>query len=157
MAKTKAKKSRKAAPNRGAAEVQSPEVTEAALAKGKAGRAVTKKSKKDPKPKAPKLTPEQRRAKQQADDAVVRQAGGVVRNSAGRLSARDLPCLCGCGEDTVTRDAWFVSGHDAKLRKRLLEGEEIPQIIRPFFEVEGQVIAALMLEDGEIVDMKATA
>lgn len=115
-----------------------------------------KKSKKakEAKPKAPKLTPEERRAKRDADDLAIRKAGGVVRNAAGRLTARGLTCLCGCGQATVTYEAKFVSGHDAKLRKRLLEGEEIPAIILPFFEVEGTVIAGLALEGGEIVDMR---
>lgn len=74
---------------------------------------------------------------------------------SGKMSARGLTCLCGCGSPTVTSDARFVPGHDAKLRQRVLGGAPLPEIIRPFFE-NGETIAGLWLnEEGEIEDVKA--
>src|SRR5687768_8869959 len=86
----------------------------------------TKKAKKAAKEaaKAPKLTPEQRRAKQAEEDRATRAAGGVVRTANGKASARGLPCLCGCGNPTVTSEARFLSGHDAQFRSRVLKEEQ---------------------------------
>lgn len=102
-----------------------------------------------PAPKAPKTPkvkePKPPRPTQQAYD----------RRKDGTLSARGLTCLCGCGQPTTTRDARFLSGHDAKLRKALLVDKlPCPEIVRPFFE-NGEVIAGVMLEGGEFVDVKA--
>jgi hypothetical protein len=124
----------------------------------------TAKAKKEAKPKAVKLTPAQRLAARQDKLAAQRANGGLARNAAGRPTAEGLTCLCGCGQDTVTEQAFFISGHDAKLRKSILDLPEedrtidaLPTIIRPFM-VEGEMtIAGLAVEAGEIVDMKATA
>ncbi len=88
------------------------------------------------------------------------QVGGetVLRN--GKLSARDLPCLCGCNEPTQTRDARFRSGHDAKLRQGLIEeglkADALPAIILPFFK-RGEDIAGLRLSKSgkTLTDLKA--
>jgi hypothetical protein len=124
------------------------------IAEAKTKVAKSRKAK-EAKAEKVKLTPEERRAQRDAADRAKRANGEVVRNAAGRLTARGLTCLCGCGTPTVTDEAYFVSGHDAKLRKALLtDGAEIPEIILPFFEVEGTVIAGLTLEGGEIADVK---
>jgi len=88
------------------------------------------------------------------------QVGGETVLKSGKLSARDLPCLCGCNEPTQTRDARFKSGHDAKLRQGLMEEDldasALPKIIRPFFE-RGETVAGLKLaKNGKtLIDMKA--
>jgi hypothetical protein len=65
-----------------------------------------------------------------------------------------LPCLCGCGAATHTPKAAFLSGHDAKLRQRVLKlGEDLPEVVRPFFEA-GATVAGLQLVDGAVVDTK---
>lgn len=68
--------------------------------------------------------------------------------------ARDLPCLCGCGNPTTTRDARFLSGHDAKLRKAVLEArgswDAVPELARPFFlwdASKGGATAGLRVDD----------
>jgi len=33
---------------------------------------------------------------------------------------RGGPCLCGCGQPTITREARFLPGHDGKLTHRLM-------------------------------------
>ena len=76
----------------------------------------------------------------------------------GRLSARGLACLCGCGEATTTPDARFRSGHDQRMRVAILRGGEIPALALPFFTA-GETMAGLQLveqEDGEltIIDVK---
>lgn len=86
-------------------------------------------------------------------------ADGQPRKMAnGRLSARGLACLCGCGGATVQRDARFLSGHDAKMRAEVRRAgmvpEALPEIARPFFE-NGEALGGLMLVDGALVDVKA--
>jgi hypothetical protein len=72
----------------------------------------------------------------------------------GAPYAVGLPCLCGCGAATHTPKAAFLSGHDAKLRKRVLRmGESLPAVVLPFFEA-GANIAGMLLVAGEIVDTK---
>lgn len=71
----------------------------------------------------------------------------------GRLSARDLPCLCGCGNPTTTPDARFLSGHDQRMRVAILRGGEVPELALPFYTA-GEVMAGLQMveqEDGEMV------
>lgn len=128
---------------------------------------VAPKPKKTPKEKAPKLTPEQRAARRAEADAAARAAGEVARNAAGRPTARGLPCLCGCGSPTVTDEARFVSGHDAKLRRDVLRaGEDSEEggiseqdlrtgwpLFAPFLVAEGTA-AGLLLEGGIVVDGK---
>lgn len=76
------------------------------------------------------------------------------KNAAGKLSAKGLPCLCGCGLATVTPTARFLSGHDAKLRKTILvDGAEIPEVVRPFFD-NGETIGGMVLVEGKIEDRK---
>lgn len=88
------------------------------------------------------------------------QVGGETVLKSGKLSARDLPCLCGCNEPTQTRDARFKSGHDAKLRQGLMEEDldasALPKIIVPFF-TRGETVAGLKLAKGgkRLIDMKA--
>ena len=108
---------------------------------------------------APKLTPEQRRAKRAEEDAAIRAKGGVVRTATGKASARGLPCLCGCGGATVTDEARFISGHDAQFRSRVLKEEQnldSPESrwIKPFYEA-GEVVAGFSLEGGELADQHA--
>lgn len=110
--------------------------------------------------KPPKLTPAERKAQRLAAEAKIRAEGGVVKNAAGRPTARNLTCLCGCGKPTHTDEAWFLSGHDAKLRKAIVDGkltiEQVPEIVRPFFRL-GSPIAGLLLEDdGTFTDTKVT-
>lgn len=77
-----------------------------------------------------------------------------THNSKGVRLAIGMPCLCGCELPTHTKAARFLSGHDAKLRKRVLAlGEPLPEIVRPFFE-DGETIGGMKLVDGEIVDVK---
>lgn len=68
------------------------------------------------------------------------------RTKSGKLSPNGLPCLCGCGAATVRTVAKFQSGHDAKLKGRMVrmaEGrvldtdEPIPTIAIPFLVDEG--------------------
>jgi hypothetical protein len=89
-------------------------------------------------------------------------ADGPKRLASGRLSARGLPCLCGCGASTTTRDARFLSGHDAKMRAAILKQglatSAIPDVALPFFK-DGGAIAGLLLADvgteqERIVDVK---
>lgn len=88
---------------------------------------------------------------------------GYDKRQDGSLSARDLPCLCGCSQPTVTNDARFISGHDAKMRQTILTSSDdakeradaIPSIVRPFFD-NGETVAGLRLNAGKIVDVKAT-
>lgn len=74
----------------------------------------------------------------------------------GKMSARGLTCLCGCGAPTQTRDARFLSGHDSKMRQAILDGGATPAIVLPFFEA-GEVIAGLKLVKGKMVDCKRTS
>lgn len=112
------------------------------------------KTKAEPKAVTPALTKAERRAIRDAKDAEIRAAGQVVLNAAKRPTARGLTCLCGCEQLTHTEEAWFLSGHDAILRRQVLrEGAELPAIIRPFFEL-GITIAGMVLVDGQIVDVK---
>lgn len=117
-----------------------------------------KATKAEPKAEAkvvvPALTKAERRAIRDAKDAEIRAAGQVVLNAAKRPTARGLTCLCGCERPTHTEEAWFLSGHDAILRRQVLrEGAELPAIIRPFFEL-GITIAGMVLIGGEITDVK---
>jgi hypothetical protein len=85
-------------------------------------------------------------------------ADGQPRKMAnGRLSARGLTCLCGCGGATVQRDARFISGHDAKMRAEVRRAgmvpEALPEIARPFF-ANGEALGGLMLVGGVLVDVK---
>lgn len=105
-----------------------------ALAAKVAGKAKPKKAPKEPTPKP--------------------TYQGITVRRNGQLSAKGMTCLCGCGTPTVTEEARFVSGHDAKLRKVLLAGGDMPDIVRPFFE-HGEAIGGMRLIDGEIVDLKA--
>jgi hypothetical protein len=90
-------------------------------------------------------------------------ADGTPRRMAnGRLSARGLSCLCGCGGATVQRDARFLSGHDAKMRAEVRRAgmvpAALPEIARPFFE-NGEALGGLMLVEMDgtavLVDVKA--
>ena len=114
-------------------------------------------------PQTPAQTPAERRAARIAAEDKIRAEGGVVFNAAGRPTARRLTCLCGCGEPTHTDEAWFKSGHDAKLRKLVLDHTEdrqtievLPAIVIPFFKL-GAPIAGLQLEaeTGRLIDTKA--
>lgn len=113
-----------------------------------------------PEAKAPKLTPAERKAARLAAEAATRDRGEVVTNAAGRPTARGLTCLCGCGAPTHRDDAWFLSGHDARLRKNVifnkLDLTGLPGIVVPFFKL-GAPIAGLQLDaDGvTILDVKA--
>lgn len=68
-------------------------------------------------------------------------------------SAKGIPCLCGCGAETQTPAARFLSGHDAKLRKAVLAAtgswDAVPTIARPFFlfdATSGGATAGLLLD-----------
>lgn len=106
-----------------------------------------------------KQTPAERRAARLAAEAATRAAGGVVLNAAGRPTARDLPCLCGCGEPTHRPDAWFLSGHDAKMRKAIVDGgltiDRVPAIVAPFFRLGAPIAGLLLQDDGSFADTKA--
>jgi hypothetical protein len=86
---------------------------------------------------------------------------GPRRLASGKLSARGLTCLCGCGQATTTRDARFLSGHDARMRAAILRANlavsAIPEIARPFFE-EGAIAGLLLADRGteaeRLVDVK---
>lgn len=113
-------------------------------------------------PEAPattKQTPAERKTAREAKEDTIRAEGGVVRNAAGRPTARRLPCLCGCGQPTHTDEAWFLSGHDAKLRKAIVDGklgiEQVPEIVRPFFRLGSPIAGLLLEEDGSFSDTKA--
>lgn len=126
-----------------------------AIALAKAERAKrAKTTKATPAPEATATTP---KAATPAIEAKPKQEqkGGETVLRTGKLSARGLPCLCGCGAATHTKDARFLSGHDAKLRKvLLLQGAEaMPEVIAPFF-ARGEEIAGLTIEDGEVIDHK---
>jgi len=119
----------------------------------------TEKAKRAPKAKATKATPAPEATPDAPKAEKAQQKGGETILRTGRMSARDLPCLCGCGNPTHTKDARFLSGHDAKLRKViLLQGAEAtPEIIRPFF-ARGEEIAGLLIsEDGGVTDTKPQA
>lgn len=99
---------------------------------------------------------ERKAARAEGQEAV---ADGRPRKMAnGRLSARGLTCLCGCGNATVQRDARFISGHDAKMRAEVRRAgmvpEALPEIARPFFE-NGEALGGLMMVEGALVDVKA--
>jgi hypothetical protein len=56
-------------------------------------------------------------------------------------TAKGLPCLCGCGQPTLTENAKFIPGHDAKLKSLLLRVErgeakksEIPEVAKAFLQ-----------------------
>lgn len=113
-----------------------------------------------PEAKAPKQTPAERRTARLAAEAAIRERGEVVRNAAGRPTARGLTCLCGCGEATHRDDAWFRSGHDARLRKAVIFGEltfdGLPEIVKPFFKLGNPIAGLLLSDDGQtILDVKA--
>jgi hypothetical protein len=139
-----------------------PKTVEEANRQRRAGPAASKSGSKKAdkaKEKAPKLTPEQRRAKREAEDKVVRDAGGVVKTASGKISARGLACLCGCGGATRTDEARFISGHDAQFRSRVIKGEQTidsPEsaLIKPFYEA-GETIAGFTFEGGELADVHA--
>ncbi len=63
-----------------------------------------------------------------------------------------LPCLCGCGEPTLTERAAFRPGHDAKLRAAVvradLSADALPEVARPFFALGRPVAGLLLSEDG---------
>lgn len=111
-------------------------------------------------PKAPKLTPAERTALRIKAEREAQARGEVVRNAAGRPTARHLPCLCGCGSPTHRDEAMFLSGHDARLRKNVilngLDFDGLPEIVKPWFKL-GEPIAGLQLDsDGTtILDVKA--
>ncbi|HEX9244670.1 MAG TPA: helix-turn-helix domain-containing protein [bacterium] len=44
-------------------------------------------------------------------------------SSAMRIDGRGEPCLCGCGEPTITRGARFRPGHDGKVIHRLMTSD----------------------------------
>lgn len=106
------------------------------------GKLVTKGGAKPKKEKAPKAEKPKRKPIEAYDK---------LKN--GKMSARGLTCLCGCGAPTVNADARFISGHDSRLRQALLDGGKIPEIVMPFF-VHGETIAGLKLSGGKIVDTK---
>jgi hypothetical protein len=113
-----------------------------------------------PEAKAPKQTPAERKATREAAEAAIRADGKVVMNAAGRPTARGLTCLCGCGQPTHRPDAWFLSGHDARLRKAVITGKlgfsDLPAIVRPFFKLGAPIAGLLLDDDGEtILDVKA--
>jgi hypothetical protein len=120
-------------------EKAAPEAVNAAV------RTVKPKVKKEAKPPRPKIT-----------------AHSIL--ASGKMSARGLTCLCGCGAPTMTQDARFLPGHDAKMRAAILSHptaaartKAIPEIIRPFFR-HGETIAGLWLnEQGQIEDVKQSA
>lgn len=71
-------------------------------------------------------------------------------------SAAGLPCLCGCGSPTQTPNARFLSGHDARLRKVVIEAglawSAVPDAARPFFladRAKGNATAGLFLDSAE--------
>jgi hypothetical protein len=149
--KTSAKaKARKAAADRAGTIALDPATGATVLTpKAKKAPKVAKQAKapkvaKAPAPKRPKLT-------------------GYDKRQDGTLSARDLTCLCGCGSSTVTNDARFISGHDAKMRQTILTSSDdaseqanaIPAIVRPFFD-NGETVAGLRLRGSKVVDVKAT-
>lgn len=112
-----------------------------------------------PTPAAPKQTPAERAAARLAARDALRAKGEVARNAAGRPDARGLPCLCGCGDPTHRDDAWFRSGHDARLRKAVIFGSlglsGVPEIVRPFFRLGAPIAGLLLHEDGEtLLDVK---
>lgn len=111
-------------------------------------------------PKAPKQTPAERKAARLAAEAEARARGEVVRNAAGRPTARGLTCLCGCGDATHRDDAMFRSGHDARLRKAVILGEltfdGLPEIVKPWFKLMAPIAGLLLDTDGQtILDVKA--
>lgn len=109
---------------------------------------------------APKAKATKPKAEKTAKAPRPQQVGGETVLRSGKLSARDLPCLCGCNQPTQTRDARFRSGHDAKLRQGLIEeglkADALPAIILPFFK-RGEDIAGLRLSKSgkTLVDLKA--
>lgn len=110
--------------------------------------------------KPPKQTPAERKAARLADEAATRARGEVVKNAAGRPTARGLTCLCGCADATHRPDAWFRSGHDARLRKAVITGsltfDGLPEIVKPFFKLMQPIAGLLLADDGStILDVKA--
>jgi len=81
---------------------------------------------------AAKVAAKAKTAKPKAEPKPKPTFRGIVVRRNGKLSAAGLPCLCGCGGATVTDAAQFISGHDAKLRKAILGGAELPAIAQPF-------------------------
>jgi len=143
-AAAKAKESSKAKARRSAAErgvtANVPETDPAPAKVAKVAKKSVKSAKKaEPKAPRPKLT------------------SYSVRKD-GTLSARGLTCLCGCRSMTVTNDARFVSGHDAKMRQAILTSEDrlaaIPEIVLPFFQNK-ETIAGLRLAGSKVLDVKA--
>ena len=111
-------------------------------------------------PKAPKLTPAERAAARVAARDALRAEGKVAVNAAGRPDARGLTCLCGCGEPTHRDDAWFKSGHDARLRKLVILGglgfDGLSPIVQPFFKLMAPIAGLLLDDDGQtLLDVKA--
>lgn len=47
--------------------------------------------------------------------------GPIPINRAGKYDVSGHPCLCGCGGATVTPKARFISGHDSKMRKAIID------------------------------------
>lgn len=69
------------------------------------------------------------------------EATAVAEPKAKKKSAKGLPCLCGCGQPTITDSARFIPGHDAKLKGLLLKVERgelkksaIPEVAKPFLQ-----------------------
>jgi hypothetical protein len=107
-----------------------------------------------------KLTPAERRAARVKLEKEAQARGEVVRNAAGRPTARHLPCLCGCGAPTHRDEAMFLSGHDARLRKNVILNElafdGLPEIVKPWFKLQEPIAGLLLAEDGQtILDVKA--
>ena len=85
---------------------------------------------------------------QSSDQAAAYVAGlaGHPKTKSGKLSPNGLACLCGCGAVTVRTVAKFQSGHDAKLKGRMVRivedrvletDQPIPEEAIPFLMVEG--------------------
>lgn len=74
------------------------------------------------------------------------------------LDATNLPCLCGCEQETVRAVARFLPGHDAKLRALVLRGrlrvEAVPAVALPFFQNDPEPVAGLVLEGSFLRDTK---
>lgn len=86
-------------------------------------------------------------------------------NRKGRLVAKGMTCLCGCGEETVTPNAKFISGHDSKLRKFLLSPEVKgridlavklnPAVQTALLWMTEEPLAGVRVSGKHLIDMKA--
>jgi hypothetical protein len=95
---------------------------------------------KRPVAKGPAAPPVAKKATAPAKAATPAKAAPAKKDD-GKLSAKGLSCLCGCGQATLTDSARFIPGHDAKLKSVLLKVERgeltepsIPKIARPFLQ-----------------------